>query len=148
MNKQNTSSLSILVVDDEADMRLALSAALGRAGCEVEAVSSGLEALYKLEKRTYDVVISDVRMPHVSGLDVLRKAKEHNPQVSFIMITAYGTIENAVEAMREGATDYILKPFSVEILEDAVRRVWKRKGPRVGKEEPAGRSQEVPLKGE
>ncbi|HLC25465.1 MAG TPA: sigma-54 dependent transcriptional regulator, partial [bacterium] len=147
MIKQSLSSLSILVVDDEADMRLALSAALSRAGCAVEVACSGLEALYKLEKQTFDVVISDVRMPHVSGLDVLHKAKEQNPQVSFIMITAYGTIENAVEAMREGATDYILKPFSVEILEDAVRRVCKRKERMSGSEEFLRRPQEVLCKG-
>lgn len=127
MNNTQGPAIAILVVDDEADMRLALSAALTRGGYAVELAAGGQEALRKLEAKTYDLVISDVRMPHVTGLDVLRKAREENPAVSFIMITAYGTIENAVEAMREGATDYILKPFSVEILEDAVKRVLKRR---------------------
>jgi two-component system response regulator FlrC len=112
----------ILVVDDEGSMRLALSEALTRGGYAVETAVDGFDALQKFRKGRFSMVIADVKMPKMSGLEVLKEVKRVSPQTPVIMVTAYGTIENAVEAMKEGASDYILKPFSYEDLESAVRR--------------------------
>lgn len=113
----------ILVVDDEGSMRLAISEALKRVGYAVDTATDGFDALQKFRKERFHMVISDVKMPKMSGLNVLKEIKRISPQTSVIMVTAYGTIQNAVDAMKEGASDYILKPFSYEDLESAVRRV-------------------------
>ena len=114
---------SILVVDDESDMRIALSHALSRSGYSVETASSGFEALEKFKSEQFSMVITDLKMPEMSGMEVLDEVKKLSPQIPVIMITAYGTINNAVEAMKEGASDYILKPFSSETLDAAVKKV-------------------------
>jgi len=106
----------ILVVDDEGSMRLALSETLRRGGYAVETAADGFDALQKFRKEQFRAVITDVKMPKMSGLDVLKEIKRISPQTPVIMVTAYGTIQNAVEAMKEGASDYILKPFSYEDL--------------------------------
>ena len=113
----------ILVVDDEPDMRIALTHALSRSGYSVESASSGFEALEKFEADKFSLIITDMKMPGMSGIEVLGKVKKTSPKIPVIMITAYGTINNAVEAMQEGASDYILKPFSTEVLEAAVKKV-------------------------
>ena len=112
----------ILIVDDEPEMRSALSHSIHRCGFDVESAASGPEAVIKLKKNTYSLVVTDVRMPEMSGMELLEKIRKLAPQIPVIMITAYGTINNAVEAMQEGASDYILKPFSFETLEAAVKK--------------------------
>jgi len=114
---------SVLVVDDEPDMRTALSHALSRSGYIVESASNGFEALEKCKREDFGVVITDMKMPEMSGMQVLEEIKKMSPQIPVIMITAYGTINNAVEAMKEGASDYIIKPFSSETLEATVKNV-------------------------
>jgi DNA-binding NtrC family response regulator len=113
---------SILVIDDEESMRLALSEALSRNGHLVDCVSSGYDALKKFQSSSFKLVITDVRMPKMDGLGVLHEIKKISPQTPVIMITAYGTIHNAVEAMKKGAADYIVKPFSFEELNAVVER--------------------------
>ncbi len=113
---------SILVVDDEPDMRIALTHALSRSGHIVETACSGYEALEKFKREEFGLVITDVKMPEMSGIEVLEEVKELSPQIPVIMITGYGTVNNAVEAMKIGASDYILKPFDSEILEAAVKK--------------------------
>ena len=115
----------ILVVDDESEMRSALSHALTRGGFSVENAASGTEALVKLKKDAFSMVITDLKMPEMSGMGVLDAAKKIAPKVPVIMITAFGSIHNAVEAMQEGAADYLLKPFSFETLENTVKKVLK-----------------------
>ncbi len=115
----------ILVVDDESEMRSALSHALTRGGFSVENAASGTEALVKLKKDAFSMVITDLKMPEMSGMEVLYAAKKIAPKVPVIMITAFGSIHNAVEAMQEGAADYLLKPFSFETLENTVKKVLK-----------------------
>ena len=115
----------ILVVDDESEMRSALSHALTRGGFSVENAASGTEALVKLKKDAFSMVITDLKMPEMSGMEVLDAAKKISPKVPVIMITAFGSIHNAVEAMQEGAADYLLKPFSFETLENTVKKVLK-----------------------
>lgn len=117
---------SILVVDDEPDMRAALCHVLSRSGYCVESASSGFEALEKFKKDDFRMVITDLKMPEMSGIQVLGEIKKISPQIPVIMITAYGTISNAVEAMKEGASDYLIKPFSSETLEATVRKVWTK----------------------
>jgi len=113
----------ILVVDDESEMRTALSHALNRGGFSVESAASGTEALIKLKKDPFSMVITDIKMPEMSGIEVLGAVKKISPQIPVIMITAYGSIHNAVEAMQAGAADYLLKPFSFETLETTVKKV-------------------------
>ena len=97
----------ILVVDDESDMRTALSHALSRGGFAVESAVSGTEALIKLKKDAFSMVITDIKMPEMSGIEVLGAVKKLSPQIPVIMITAYGSIHNAVEVMQAGAADYL-----------------------------------------
>jgi DNA-binding NtrC family response regulator len=112
----------LLVVDDEPQMLIAINETLRRKGYCITTAGSGMEALCRLKEKYYGLVITDLRMPEVSGLDLLRKVKNLAPQTPVILLTAYGTIQNAVDAMRHGAYDYLLKPFSSESLEQAVRR--------------------------
>ncbi len=130
---------AILVVDDEENMRLALAEALSRSGHQVACVSNGYDALKKIQLFSCKLVITDVRMPKMSGLEVLQEVKKVSPHTPVIMITAYGTIHDAVEAMKKGAVDYILKPFSFEQLQAVVERaLGDGKGQRPGvKEDPS-----------
>jgi len=112
----------ILVVDDESEMRSALSHALTRNGFSVESAASGMEALVKIKKDPVSLVITDLKMPEMSGMEVLGAVKKVTPGIPVIVITAYGSIHNAVEAMQAGAADYLLKPFSFETLEATVKK--------------------------
>jgi CheY-like chemotaxis protein len=112
----------ILVVDDENNIRLMIRLALQSAGFEVETASDGVEALEKWgDGARFDLVLLDHRMPFMEGADVLRAMKERDPAAKIILITAFGTIDLALEAMRAGATDFLRKPFTTEVLRDAVR---------------------------
>src|SRR5512136_2604043 len=117
----------LLIVDDEPQMLIAINETLRRIGYSVTTAGSGMEALRRLKEKYYQLVITDMRMPEVSGLDLLRKVKNLAPQTPVILLTAYGTIQNAVDAMRDGAYDYLLKPFSSESLESVVRRALDAK---------------------
>lgn len=118
-------SYPILIADDESDMRMTLTHALCRNGYSVEAASNGMEALEKFKRGKFSLVIADMKLPKMSGMEVLGEVKKISPQIPVIMITANGTIENAVEAMQEGALDYILKPFSAEVLESVLKKVGR-----------------------
>ncbi len=111
----------ILIVDDEEGMRIALNEALSRVGFKVVSCADGREAVTKLKNDTYAMVITDIKMPGLDGLGLLREVKKICPETPVVMITAYGTIDNAVEAMKDGACDYLLKPFSFENLIEIVK---------------------------
>jgi len=117
---------SILVVDDEADMRFAVKEALGRKGYSVDLAENGREALDKISAKSYGMVISDMQMPVLGGMDVLKEVKKVAPQLPVLLITAFGTIQKAVEAVKEGAVDFILKPFTLEALEATVEKAFLR----------------------
>ncbi len=119
-------SKKILIVDDEPEMRIAITEALKREGYQTDSAENGPDALLRLEGQPFDLVISDVKMPKMSGQDLLREIKEQWPHTLVIMMTAYGTIDNAVESMKQGAFDYLLKPFSIEILAGTVNRAFLR----------------------
>ena len=104
-------STKILIIDDEKIMRESLAGWLERDGHYVEKAVSGEEALEILRNTLFDILLVDIKMEGMSGLDVLRKVKESDPDVAVVMITAYGSISTAIEAMKNGAYDYLLKPF-------------------------------------
>ena len=116
----------ILIIEDEAVQRETLMGFLRKRGHEVEGVASGPEGLARLRERPVDLILTDYRMPEMSGLEVLRTAKEINPEVAVVVITAYGTVENAVEAMKKGAWDFIAKPIDLDELELMVKRALER----------------------
>jgi two-component system response regulator AtoC len=118
---------SVLVADDEASLRHVLTLVLQAQGYEVRAVSNGEEALAELESRDYDAVISDVRMPRVDGLTVLRKSIARQPDLTFVVMSAYGQPEAALEAVGAGAFDYVSKPFKPEEVVLVLKRAEERR---------------------
>src|SRR5688500_202562 len=112
----------ILVVDDEQVIRDILSEFLSMEGYVVRSVDSGERALTELRLRPYDMVISDLKMPGISGIELLERISDENINVLTVIMTGFGTVETAIEAMKKGAYDYILKPFKVE---DVVRIVQR-----------------------
>jgi two-component system response regulator AtoC len=117
---------NVLVVDDEPLMRKFLVETLTRMGYTVQNASDGTKALRLIKAEPFDVVFTDIRMPNVSGMDVLRAVREESPETTIIMMTAYATVENAVEAMKLGAFDYIIKPFSPDQIEMVTKRAAER----------------------
>ncbi len=117
----------ILVVDDEKGMRDFLEIMLKGDGYEVDVAGSGSQALDLLERQFYDMVITDIKMPDVDGLEVLKKAKEISSETAVLMITAYASTETAVEAMKQGAIDYITKPFKVEEIRVILKKAFERR---------------------
>ncbi len=109
-----TTKARILVVDDEEQMRGLLAKVLDKSGYQVAACGDGAEALAVLEKEPMDLVVTDVRMPGMSGMDALKAIKELNPDTVVIIMTAFGSIDQAVQAVKEGAYDYINKPFKID----------------------------------
>ena len=117
---------NILVVDDEKSMCEFLEIMLKKDGYEVTSTTSGDKALELLDNNLYSMVLTDVRMPGVNGFEVLRKTKEVSPDTVVIMITAYGSPEGAVTAIKEGAYDYITKPFRVEEVKLTIKKSLER----------------------
>jgi len=113
----------ILIVDDELIMRESLAGWLERDGHEVIKTASGEEALEILKDTRFDILLVDIKMEGMSGLDVLKKVKESDPEVSVVMITAYGSISTAIEAMKNGAYDYLLKPFEPDELGVLIEKI-------------------------
>ncbi len=118
----------ILVVDDEKGMRDFLSIMLKKEGYEVASAERGEDALKAVQAEIYDLVITDVKMPQIDGIEVLKTVKDVSPETVVIMITAFATTETAVEAMKLGAYDYITKPFRPRELMARVHAVLRRAG--------------------
>ncbi|HVI92740.1 MAG TPA: sigma-54 dependent transcriptional regulator, partial [Anaeromyxobacter sp.] len=122
----------ILIADDHDAVREGMAIALSRLGHEVLAVKGGAEAIAAYRKKPADVVVTDLRMVPVDGIEVVRRLREQDPDATVLVVSAHGTIAIAVEAMREGAIDFIEKPFSPEVLrarvEKAVQIARERKG--------------------
>jgi two-component system, NtrC family, response regulator PilR len=121
------SKARVLIVDDEKSMRDLLSITLEKEGYDVETAAGGELAIEMLHRETVDAVITDLRMPKVDGLQVLRAAKEISPDIAVIVITAVASTETAVEAMKLGAYDYITKPFKLDEVNLIVRNALERK---------------------
>jgi DNA-binding NtrC family response regulator len=115
--------ISILVVDDELSIRESLNGWLKRAGYQVETAANGLEALDKARENHYDIMLIDVKMPEMDGLTLLKKLKESEAETAILMMTAHGDIHDAVEAIKTGAYDYLLKPFELEGLSFTIEKL-------------------------
>ena len=115
-------SANILVIDDEESMRAGCIQTLAENGYRVQAVENGRMGLEKTSKESFDVILLDLKMPGIGGMEVLKKLKENDPDCFVVVITAYGTIDSAVEAMKRGAYDFLSKPFTPEALNSVVKR--------------------------
>ena len=117
----------VLIVDDEANARTALAELLRDEGYVVEIAADGFKALPKLEELRPDVVVTDLKMPGLTGLELMEKIRERDPECVVIVMTAFGAVESAVQAMRQGAADYLTKPVNVEELSLVLKREVERK---------------------
>ncbi len=119
--------ISILVVDDDPSIRNMLDIILTKEGYNTLCVESGLTALKEVKEKSFDLIFSDIKMPDMNGLDLLEKVKSIAPEVPVIMITAYASSDDAVNAMKNGAEDYITKPFNIDELKLLIDRVVYKK---------------------
>ena len=114
---------SILIIEDEKEIRDGLSEILEDAGFVVDSAENGQQGLEKIGKKDFDAVVTDLIMPVVGGMEVLRETKRIKPHTRVILITAFATVDNAVEAMKAGASDYITKPFRIDEVRTKIRKV-------------------------
>lgn len=119
---------SILVVDDDTIARDVVVSLLQKEGYPVDNASDGIEAIRKVQRNNYQMVITDLKMPGADGIDVLKESLRVNPDIAVVIITAYGTLENALEAIKIGAYDYITKPFKLQELLIVVENARQRAG--------------------
>ncbi|MEL6553304.1 MAG: response regulator [Cyanobacteria bacterium J06621_11] len=117
---------NILVADDEKSIRLTIQQALSIQGYDVSVAADGPTALEQLKKASADLLLLDIQMPGMTGIEVLQAAMEQQPSLKVIMVSAHGSIDNAVDAMKLGAVDYLQKPFTPAELREAVARVLAR----------------------
>ncbi len=135
----------ILIVDDDPEMRLALREAVSGLGYPAEIAHSGMSAIERLKERGYAMVITDMKMPGMDGITLIKEIRKIAGNLPVLVITGYGTVENAVLAMKSGATDYLMKPFSFETLKKAISSVLlKSSGPfRKGPDIPLSNNPEM-----
>ncbi len=119
--------MSVLLVDDEKTIQVTLRDALEESGHKVTVAKDGLEARAHLEERSFDVVVTDLKMPGMPGLEVLRLVKNNSPDTEVIVMTGFGTVETAVDAMKSGAYEYLLKPFPNETVVLLLRRIGEQR---------------------
>src|SRR5262249_10826883 len=119
-------SKDVLIVDDEPQMLIAMNETLKRDDLSIATASSGVEAIARLKDTQFRLIITDLRMPAVTGIDLLREVKASSPRTQVVLVTAHGTVTNAVEAMKLGAFDYLLKPFSSGELREVVQRAIRQ----------------------
>ena len=124
--KLKSDQKNILVVDDDTGVRTVFSSILRKEGYRVTAVKNGYEAIKVIDEESFDLALVDLRMPGLDGIQVLEKIKSRRPQTRVIIYSAYGLVEDAVEAMRKGATDYLNKPFSPNELELNVKKALEK----------------------
>ncbi|MEO0604091.1 MAG: sigma-54 dependent transcriptional regulator [Myxococcota bacterium] len=120
----------ILIVDDEPSIRKVLSAHLRRFGHDVQTANDGADALARLEEEAFDLVVSDLKMPVVDGMELLRWVNTNQSAVPVILITAHGTVDSAVEAIKQGAFDYVTKPFDRDELQGAITKAIRTRARR------------------
>jgi len=121
--KPDPDILQVLVVEDSKPLREMLVHVLKDDGYQVDSTKDGREALDKYYGASYDLIITDLNMPELTGIDLIKKVREQDEVIQFIIITGYASVESAVDAIKAGAFDYIIKPFKVEELKVAVRNV-------------------------
>jgi DNA-binding NtrC family response regulator len=121
--KKEAQKLSILIVDDEEDILNVLKLILTKEGYQVDTALDGKQALQLFRKKSYDIVLTDLRMPEMDGIELLERIKEIRPETEVLIMTAYASVESAVLAMKKGAADYIVKPFLNEDVKMRIARV-------------------------
>ena len=119
----------ILVVDDEPNARTALAEILKEESYTVETAADGFKGLARYEEATPDLVLTDLKMPGMDGVELLRKLRQHDPELPVVIMTAFGAVETAVSAMREGAADYLTKPLNTDELTLVIERALERCAP-------------------
>ena len=119
---------NILVVDDDKGIREILEIVLTQEGYEVTSVEDGVKAIAKCRRQKYDLIITDLKMPKMDGIEFLKAVKEISPESLVILITAFASGETAVKAMQEGAYDYLEKDFDIEDLKVIVQNALEKKG--------------------
>jgi DNA-binding NtrC family response regulator len=120
-------TIQVLVVDDEKIMQDSLPRILTKEGYEVQTTSSGEEAIEKFDRESFDIVLLDIKMPGMGGIETLRRLKEMDPAITILIVTGYPSIDSAVKAIKLGAYDYITKPFTPDVLRVAINRALERK---------------------
>ena len=126
IHEDKSQELNILVVDDDEDIRLILKEVLSLPGYNVWTASGGLEAINMIKEIEFNIVLTDIRMPGVDGVEVTRKFKEANSDTTIIAITGHSSIQSALAVLEEGAYDYITKPFNIDEVKITVRRAAER----------------------
>ena len=126
MAKQQQSK--VLIVDDEPNIRHILGAILRKDGYAVQSADNGEAALKLLEEEAFDLIITDLVMPQMGGIDLLHEIQQRRPGTAVVIMTAYGTIKTAVEAMKIGARDYITKPFEMDEVKIVARNALNMAG--------------------
>ena len=127
MKQNSEDTIQVLVVDDEKIMQDSLSRILTKEGYEVQTASSGEEAIEKFDREFFDIVLLDIKMPGIGGIETLRRLKEMDPAITILIVTGYPSIDSAVKAIKLGAYDYITKPFTPDVLRVAINRALERK---------------------
>ena len=122
-----SSKARILVIDDEKIILKSCNKILSEEGYDVQTVQTGAEGLQRLKDEKFDIILTDLKMPEISGMEVLKRIMESYPDIIVIMMTGYSTVQTAVEAMKLGAYDYIPKPFTPEELIEAVDTALDKK---------------------
>jgi DNA-binding NtrC family response regulator len=117
----------VLLVDDEEKFLDVLSQRLGTRGIDAETSTSGEEALVKIKNRNFDAIVLDVMMPGIGGIETLKRIRKENPEVQIIMLTGQGSVDKAVEAMKEGAIDFLQKPADINTLLDKISKAKEKK---------------------
>ena len=117
----------VLLVDDEEKFLEVLSQRLGTRGIDAETSTSGEEALVKIKNKNFDAIVLDVMMPGIGGIETLKRIRKENPEVQIIMLTGRGSVDKAVEAMKEGAIDFMEKPADINTLLDKISEAKEKK---------------------
>jgi DNA-binding NtrC family response regulator len=117
----------ILIVDDEKNTREGLKWALESTGAEISTAADGEQALLALGNEGFDLILSDLKMPRMDGMDLLRHVRDEFPETEFVILTGHGTVEGAVQAMKEGVFDYLIKPVNIDELQMLVERVFSQR---------------------
>jgi DNA-binding NtrC family response regulator len=117
----------VLLVDDEEKFLEVLSQRLGTRGIDAETSTSGEEALVKIKNKNFDAIVLDVMMPGIGGIETLKRIRKENPELQIIMLTGRGSVDKAVEAMKEGAIEFLEKPADINTLMDKISKAKEKK---------------------
>ncbi|MFZ2445696.1 MAG: response regulator [Syntrophobacteraceae bacterium] len=125
---EQAAKVKVLVMEDEANMARALEMVLSEEGYEVDVAMTGRNAMKQLDSKTFDLLLADLRLPDINGMDVIKKVKHDQPDTEVVVITGYSTVSSAVEAIKLGAFDYLAKPFTEDEIKGVISSALKNRG--------------------